>query len=129
MSSQRDAEKADIELEKRELASAPSAELRELVEIYVERGLDEELAHEVARQLSAKDRLAAHESSGAPFELTVALETSSVCNTRNSVSVFAERRRKLFEALVELGTAPRVALGRRSALACLAERHSSQRAA
>ncbi|HMJ12130.1 MAG TPA: VIT1/CCC1 transporter family protein, partial [Polyangiaceae bacterium] len=47
VSSQRDAEQADIEREKRELASAPRAEFRELVEIYVQRGLDEELAERV----------------------------------------------------------------------------------
>ncbi|HEY6556929.1 MAG TPA: VIT family protein [Polyangiaceae bacterium] len=60
VSSQRDAEQADIEREKRELASAPGAELRELVQIYVQRGLDEELAQRVAQQLSEKDRLGAH---------------------------------------------------------------------
>lgn len=60
VSSQRDAEEADIEKEKRELAAAPQAELEELVHIYMRRGLDEPLAREVAKQLSAKDQLAAH---------------------------------------------------------------------
>jgi len=60
VSSQRDAEEADIEREKRELATAPRAELEELVHIYVQRGLDEKLAREVATQLSAKDQLGAH---------------------------------------------------------------------
>ena len=60
VSSQRDAELADIELEKRELAAAPRAELRELATIYVKRGLDKELAMKVAQQLSARDRLGAH---------------------------------------------------------------------
>lgn len=60
VSSQRDAEEADIEKEKRELAAAPHAEMEELVHIYVKRGLDEPLARQVAEQLSAKDRLAAH---------------------------------------------------------------------
>lgn len=60
VSSQRDAERADVEREKRELAGAPAAELKELAGIYVKRGLDEELAMKVAEQLSAKDRLAAH---------------------------------------------------------------------
>ena len=60
VSSQRDAEIADIEVEKEELASAPEAELHELAGIYIHRGLDRELAMQVARQLSAHDRLGAH---------------------------------------------------------------------
>jgi VIT1/CCC1 family predicted Fe2+/Mn2+ transporter len=60
VSSQRDAEHADIELEKRELVENPRAELRELEGIYLRRGLDAELAHKVAVQLSDRDRLNAH---------------------------------------------------------------------
>jgi VIT1/CCC1 family predicted Fe2+/Mn2+ transporter len=60
VSSQRDAEQADIALEKQELAQDPQAELNELALIYVKRGLDSDLALEVARQLSAHDRLGAH---------------------------------------------------------------------
>jgi VIT1/CCC1 family predicted Fe2+/Mn2+ transporter len=60
VSSQRDAERADIELEKSELADQPRAELNELATIYVKRGLDRELAMRVAEQLSAGDRLGAH---------------------------------------------------------------------
>lgn len=60
VSSQRDAEKADVELERRELAEQPKAELDELAAIYVKRGLDAGLAMKVARQLSAGDRLGAH---------------------------------------------------------------------
>jgi VIT1/CCC1 family predicted Fe2+/Mn2+ transporter len=60
VSSQRDAEQADIEIEKRELAGQPQAELTELAMIYVKRGLDRDLAMKVAEQLSAHDRLAAH---------------------------------------------------------------------
>jgi VIT1/CCC1 family predicted Fe2+/Mn2+ transporter len=60
VSSQRDAERADIEVEKRELEGQPQAELNELAMIYVHRGLDKDLALKVAEQLSARDRLAAH---------------------------------------------------------------------
>ncbi len=60
VSSQRDAERADIAREKQELAGQPRAELRELATIYVTRGLDEALAMKVAEQLSAHDRLGAH---------------------------------------------------------------------
>ena len=60
VSSQRDAEQADIDREKRELASTPEAELNELASIYEKRGLDKDLAMKVAEQLSAHDLLGAH---------------------------------------------------------------------
>lgn len=60
VSSQRDAEQADVEREKKELAGQPQAELRELAMIYVKRGLEKDLAMKVAEQLSASDRLGAH---------------------------------------------------------------------
>jgi VIT1/CCC1 family predicted Fe2+/Mn2+ transporter len=60
VSSQRDAEQADIEVEKKELTGKPQAELLELAMIYVRRGLEKELAMKVAEQLSAHDRLGAH---------------------------------------------------------------------
>jgi VIT1/CCC1 family predicted Fe2+/Mn2+ transporter len=60
VSSQLDTEQADIELEKRELTGQPQAELQELATIYVNRGLDQDLAMKVAEQLSTHDRLGAH---------------------------------------------------------------------
>jgi len=60
VSSQSDTEKADLARESAELASMPEAELEELTEIYVKRGLDRALAAEVASQLTAGDALAAH---------------------------------------------------------------------
>lgn len=60
VSSQRDSERADIELERSEIAADPEHELRELAGIYWKRGLDRDLALEVARQLTAKDSLGAH---------------------------------------------------------------------
>ncbi|RYZ66253.1 MAG: VIT family protein, partial [Proteobacteria bacterium] len=60
VSSQRDAERADIEIEKRQLAREAEAELQELTEIYRKRGLDEDLAHQVAVQLTDHDKLGAH---------------------------------------------------------------------
>ena len=60
VSSQRDAEDADIALEREELATSPDAELHELAAIYAHRGLDKDLAMQVARQLSERDRLGAH---------------------------------------------------------------------
>lgn len=58
--SQADTEKADLELEKKHLRDEPEYELQELADIYVERGLEPDLAREVARQLMAHDALAAH---------------------------------------------------------------------
>ena len=60
VSSQRDAERADVLREKAELADDPSGELRELAGIYRKRGLEPELAMRVAERLSAGDRLGAH---------------------------------------------------------------------
>jgi VIT1/CCC1 family predicted Fe2+/Mn2+ transporter len=60
VSSQRDAEQADIDQEKRELATEPRAELQELATIYEKRGLEHALATKVADQLSKHDRLGAH---------------------------------------------------------------------
>ena len=60
VSSQRDAEKADVKRENLELTGQPQAELHELAMIYVKRGLEMELATKVAEQLSAHDRLGAH---------------------------------------------------------------------
>jgi len=60
VSSQRDAEQADIQRETGELAGQPEAELHELALIYEKRGLDSDLAMKVAQQLSARDRLGAH---------------------------------------------------------------------
>ena len=60
VSSQADAEHADLQKERRELVTDPAGEHAELVGIYVSRGLDPELADKVATQLAAKDALAAH---------------------------------------------------------------------
>lgn len=60
VSSQADVEKADLKVERRELAEDKESELKELAGIYVQRGLTRDLATEVAKQLTAKDALAAH---------------------------------------------------------------------
>lgn len=60
VSAQVDVERADRAKEIRELAEQPEAELRELARIYVERGLPEELAAQVARTMHDRDPLAAH---------------------------------------------------------------------
>ncbi len=60
VSSQTDAERADLARETRELAEDPEAELEELTAIYVGRGLDRDLARQVAVQLTERDALGAH---------------------------------------------------------------------
>lgn len=60
VSSQADTENADLAREKAELAKDPEQEHAELTAIYVNRGLDENLASNVATQLMAHDALGAH---------------------------------------------------------------------
>ncbi len=60
VSSQADAERADIARERTELRENPEGELAELAAIYEARGLDPDLAAEVAQTLTEKDALGAH---------------------------------------------------------------------
>ena len=60
VSSQEDLEKADLAREMKELEEMPEEELKELAKIYEERGLDTNLALQVAEQLTAHDALGAH---------------------------------------------------------------------
>lgn len=60
VSSQRDAERADLETEAHELETMPRAELAELALIYERRGLPKPLAHSVAETLTEHDALASH---------------------------------------------------------------------
>ncbi|MBL8881192.1 MAG: VIT family protein, partial [Phycisphaerales bacterium] len=60
VSSQSDAERADLKREAAELRTDPAFELNELAQIYEARGVEPKLAREVAQQLMAKDALGAH---------------------------------------------------------------------
>ena len=60
VSSQSDTENADLDRERAELATDSEFEHAELADIYVKRGLDAQLADQVATQLMAKDALGAH---------------------------------------------------------------------
>jgi vacuolar iron transporter family protein len=60
VSSQSDTERADLARERNELRDNIEFEKEELAQIYIKRGLQPPLAHEVAQQLMAKDALAAH---------------------------------------------------------------------
>jgi VIT1/CCC1 family predicted Fe2+/Mn2+ transporter len=60
VSSQSDVEKGDLKREKSELVNMPEFELRELAGIYEKRGLQPELAMQVAEQMTAHNALEAH---------------------------------------------------------------------
>jgi VIT1/CCC1 family predicted Fe2+/Mn2+ transporter len=60
VSSQADTENADLARERRELVDQPEAELRELTQIYVARGVEPGLARLVAEQMTTRDAFAAH---------------------------------------------------------------------
>ena len=60
VSSQRDIEKADIERNKKELNDMPEIELQRLAEIYKKRGLNNETALTVAKELTMHDALGTH---------------------------------------------------------------------
>ena len=60
VSSQSDTEEADLARERKELKESPDTERDELIGIYVGRGLTQDLAGQVADQLSAHDRLGTH---------------------------------------------------------------------
>ncbi len=58
--SQSDSEKADLDRERRELETDDAGERRELMAIYIGRGLNADLARQVSDQLMAHDALGAH---------------------------------------------------------------------
>lgn len=60
VSSQRDAENADLARERKELVDQPDFELQELANIYVARGVEPVLARKVAQQLMARDAIGVH---------------------------------------------------------------------
>lgn len=72
VSSQSDAEKNYIEREKVALAENPEEELKELTDSYVARGVSEETAQKVAKELTEKDALKAH------LELEFGLEEDDI---------------------------------------------------
>ncbi len=73
VSSQADTEHSDMARERAELASRPEAELEELTQVYVKRGVDKDTALKVAMQMTAFDALGAH----ARDELNISEHTSA----------------------------------------------------
>jgi VIT1/CCC1 family predicted Fe2+/Mn2+ transporter len=60
VSSQKDAENADLARERRELIEQPDFELQELADIYISRGVEPALARQVSQQLMKHDALGVH---------------------------------------------------------------------
>ena len=87
VSSQADTERADLERERGELAAGGPAEHDELAAIYVARGLEPQLAEEVASQLMAHDALAAHARD--ELGITAALSARPVQAAWTSALTFA----------------------------------------
>ena len=79
VSSQRDTEKALLEKERGELKDYPREEFEELKRLYREKGLSEQTAETVARELSAHDEFLAHAEAELgidPADLTNPLQAS-----------------------------------------------------
>ena len=90
VSSQSDTESADLARERNELAATPEAELQELTSIYIDRGLDESLALQVAQQLTAHDVLGAHARDELGIsELTTARPTQAAFTSATTFAVGA----------------------------------------
>jgi VIT1/CCC1 family predicted Fe2+/Mn2+ transporter len=87
VSSQADAESADLAREKRELAEMPEHEREELRQIYIARGLTPELAGQVADQLTASDALGAHARD--ELGITAATEARPIQAALTSAVTFA----------------------------------------
>ena len=88
VSSQSDTEGADLARERRELADNPDLEQEELAQIYVARGVDAALAHQVAQQLMAKEALSAHARDELGIsEITVKTHRSKVVTKMGAASL------------------------------------------
>ena len=125
--SQADTEKADLARERAELQADPEAEQRELKSIYMARGLEADLAQQVAEQLMKRDALAAHArdelgisaslsarpiqaalASAASFAVGAALPlTVAACAPGNGLIVWVSGMSLLFLALLG-GVAARI---------------------
>ena len=118
VSSQRDTELADLRMEAEALESHPEAELHELALIYMQRGLEPQLARQVAEQLQAHDAVGAHARDELGItEIAQARPFQASWTSALSFTIAA------IAPLVAIGVAPRgarVAITAGVALICLA---------
>ena len=90
VSSQSDTEQADLARERKELSENVEFEQEELADIYVKRGVDQDLARQVARQLMAKDALSAHARDELGIsEITTARPVQAALTSASTFSVGA----------------------------------------
>ena len=90
VSSQSDTEHADLARERKELQENVQFEREELAEIYVKRGVDVELARQVADQLMTKDALGAHARDELGIsEVTTARPVQAACTSAATFAVGA----------------------------------------
>lgn len=98
VSSQADSERADLARERQELATDDAGEHRELMGIYMGRGLSADLAKRVADELMAHDALAAHardelgiteHSTARPLQAAFASAASFACGALLPLSIAA----------------------------------------
>ena len=101
VSSQTDIENADRQMEIEHLAMDPEGELEELTQIYMERGLDRELAAQVAKKMTEKDALGAHlrdelgqieHTKANPLQAAIASATRPAVPRASRSSVWPETR-------------------------------------
>ena len=122
VSSQADSERADIARERRELQDDPASELEELAGIYGKRGLDADLAHRVAEQLTERDALGAHERD----ELgNIAGNNGEARSSRARVGGLVRDRRRIAASAGDRGAGSNA--GRQSASRAYCFWHSSGR--
>ena len=109
VASQADTERAAIKQETAELAHDVEAEHRELAAIYMQRGLDQDLARQVAAQLMAHDALAAHArdelgiheaTQARPLQAAIASATSFAVGAAMPLAITALARSDLLIAVL-----------------------------
>ena len=94
VSSQSDTEQADLARERAELASQPALERAELAEVYIKRGVDTNLAFQVADQLMTKDALGAHARDELGIsDMTTARPIQAALTSASTFAVWAPRCR------------------------------------
>lgn len=126
VSSLADSERADLARERRELETDHAGERRELVGIYIGRGLSQELATQVADQLMAHDALGAHardelgitdRSAARPLQAAAASGASFACGAALPLAVAA-----LVPLATVLAAVPATALAFLAGLGAIAAR-------
>ena len=105
---ERDQQVAQLTSERVQLAAAPDAELDELTQLYVSRGLSRRLAQQVAIELTAHDALAAHAE--AEHGITTASLASPLRDALAVVTAFAAGAVLPWLALILIPGPPRAAL-------------------